>query len=152
MSAEKDILICVKTYPEYSTKYTETVCTAGIPKETKQLIRLYPITYRYLEGDRKFGKYQWITAEIQKNPADRRPESYKVNLNSIQLGDRIDSSNNWNQRKHWVLSTLVHKFANVFLCYAASRYGSAHGVFIFDIRRSRSFRVNFHSKGSAISS
>jgi hypothetical protein len=104
MSAEKDILICVKTYPEYSTKYTETVCTAGILKETKQLIRLYPITYRYLEGDRKFGKYQWITAEIQKNPADRRPESYKVNLNSIQLGDRIDSSNNWNQRKHWVLS------------------------------------------------
>jgi len=51
-----------------------------------------------------------------------------------------------------LLSTLVHKFANVFLCYAASRYGSAHGVFIFDIRRSRSFRVNFHSKGSAISS
>jgi Helicase HerA, central domain len=50
------------------------------------------------------------------------------------------------------LSTLVHKFTNVFLCYAASRYGSSHRVFIFDIRRSRSFRVNFHSKGSAISS
>ncbi|MGD0919005.1 MAG: hypothetical protein ABSB22_21380 [Thermodesulfobacteriota bacterium] len=54
MDEEKDILICVKTYPEYSTKYIETVCTTGILKETKQLIRLYPITYRYLEGDRKF--------------------------------------------------------------------------------------------------
>jgi hypothetical protein len=31
---------------------------------------------------------------------------------------------------HKMLSNLVHKFANVFLCYAASRYGSAHG-FLF---------------------
>jgi len=39
----KDILILVKTYPEISTKYTETVCTGGILAETKELIRLYPV-------------------------------------------------------------------------------------------------------------
>ena len=50
------------------------------------------------------------------------------------------------------LSTLVHKYTNVFLCYAASWYSSSHGLSIFDIRWLRSFRVNFHSKGSAISS
>ena len=50
----KDILILVKTYPEISRKYTETVCTAGILSETKELIRLYPVRYRYLEGDNQF--------------------------------------------------------------------------------------------------
>jgi hypothetical protein len=93
MNKGKDILICVKTYPEYSVKYTETVCIAGIVKESKRLIRLYPITYRYLEGDLKFEKYQWINAIIEKNPKDSRPESYKVRLDSIRLGQSVDTSN-----------------------------------------------------------
>jgi len=38
MWAEKEFLICVKTYPEYSTKYLETVCTAAVPKDTGQFI------------------------------------------------------------------------------------------------------------------
>jgi hypothetical protein len=103
MSKEKDVLICVKTYPEYSAKYTETVCTAGILKDTKQLIRLYPITYRYLEGDMKFEKYQWISAIIEKSPKDNRPESYKVQLDSIHLGQSVGTSDNWKERKYWVL-------------------------------------------------
>jgi hypothetical protein len=36
----KDILIFVKTYPEISKKYTETVCTGGILAYTMQLVRL----------------------------------------------------------------------------------------------------------------
>jgi hypothetical protein len=39
---KSDILIVVKTYPEISNKYTETVCTAGIIADTKRLVRLYP--------------------------------------------------------------------------------------------------------------
>jgi hypothetical protein len=104
MNKGKDILICVKTYPEYSVKYTETVCIAGILKESRALIRLYPITYRYLEGDLKFEKYQWINAIIEKNPKDSRPESYKVRLDSIRLGESVDTSGNWEERKHWVLA------------------------------------------------
>lgn len=50
------------------------------------------------------------------------------------------------------LSTLVHKYTNVFLIYAASRYESTGLLFILHIRRLRSLRVNFHSKGFAISS
>jgi hypothetical protein len=33
---EKDILIIVKAYPEYSTKYIETVCTCGVMRDTGQ--------------------------------------------------------------------------------------------------------------------
>jgi hypothetical protein len=104
MNKGKDILICVKTYPEYSVKYTETVCIAGILKDSRRLIRLYPITYRYLEGDMKFEKYQWINAIIEKNPKDSRPESYKVHLDSIHLGESVDTSGNWEERKYWVLA------------------------------------------------
>src|ERR1019366_7373148 len=65
---EHRILIWGKTYPELSKKYIETVCTAGVLESGKP-VRLYPITYRYL-NDEQFKLYQWITAGIQKNPND----------------------------------------------------------------------------------
>ncbi len=100
---KKEILICVKTYPQYSSKYTETVCTAGILAESKRLVRLYPVPYRYLEGDQRFDKYQWITAEIRKSSEDR-PETYIVKDNSIALGEKMPSTAGWRERKKWVLS------------------------------------------------
>jgi len=86
---QKDILIVVKTYPEISAKYTETVCTAGILADTKTLVRLYPIRFRYLEGTQQFRKYQWIKADIDKATADHRPVSYNIDPNSIVPGDII---------------------------------------------------------------
>jgi hypothetical protein len=54
------ILIWAKTYPELSSKYLETVCTAGMLPSGKPL-RLYPIPYRYLAGGKEqFSLYQWI--------------------------------------------------------------------------------------------
>jgi hypothetical protein len=101
---EKEILIIVKTYPEYSKKYTETVCTAGILADSKQLIRLYPLRFRYLNGDSQFSKYQWITAKIQKNTIDSRKESYSILENSIKMGKKIGTSDEWLEREKWVLS------------------------------------------------
>ena len=100
----KDVLILVKTYPEYSAKYTETVCTAGILAENKQLIRLYPIRYRYLEGSNQFSKYQWINVKLSKSASDSRPESYKIYEKSIKIGETIEPGKDWNERKKWVLN------------------------------------------------
>ncbi len=47
---ERKILIWGKTYPELSKKYIETVCTAGVLESGKP-VRLYPITYRYLNDE-----------------------------------------------------------------------------------------------------
>jgi hypothetical protein len=80
------------------------VCTGGILADTKKLIRLYPIAYRYLEGDQKFGKYQWITAQIAKNEKDIRPESFKIKNDSIRLGKKLSSQDKWMERKKWILS------------------------------------------------
>lgn len=101
---EKDILIIVKTYPEISSKYTETVCTAGVLKDTKQFIRLYPVRYRYLEGETQFKKYQWISAKISKSLSDTRIESYNIKEDTIRLKEEIKPSQDWAEREKWVLA------------------------------------------------
>ena len=95
---KSEILIVVKTYPEISSKYTETVCTAGINADTKRLVRLYPIRFRYLEGSQQFKKYQWIRANISKAVLDPRPESYTINPDSIELGNVVPTSKSWEER------------------------------------------------------
>jgi hypothetical protein len=102
--AEKDILITVKTYPEYSQKYTETMCTGGILAESKKLIRLYPLRYRYLEGKYQFSKYQWIRARIREATSDNRPESYNISQDSITLGEIVGTQDGWQERERYVLS------------------------------------------------
>ena len=102
---EKDILITIKTYPEYSAKYTETVCTCGILADTGQLIRIYPIRFRYLEGENKFSKYQWIKAKIKKARNDARPESFNINDESVILGSIIKADKDgWAEREKWVIN------------------------------------------------
>ena len=101
---QRDILIVVKTYPEISAKYTETVCTAGILADTKTLVRLYPFRFRYLEGTQQFRKYHWIKADIDKATADPRPESYSIDPNSIVPGDIIPVGKSWEERCAWLLN------------------------------------------------
>jgi hypothetical protein len=99
-----DILIVVKTYPEISHKYTETVCTAGVLADSKTFVRLYPIRFRYLEGTLQFKKYQWIRAKITKSNSDPRPESYNIAPDSIELGDMIKAGKTWETRCAWLLN------------------------------------------------
>ena len=95
---EKQVLIWGKTYPELSFRHTETVCTGGVLEDGNP-VRLYPIPYRYLEDDKKFGNYQWITARIAKDPRDTRPESYHVEDNSIICGEKVPTtSDEWGKR------------------------------------------------------
>lgn len=94
----------MKTYPEISRKYTETVCTAGIVADSKTFVRLYPIRFRYLEGKMQFKKYQWIRADITKATSDQRPESYNIAPDSIELGDIIKAGKTWEERCAWLLN------------------------------------------------
>jgi hypothetical protein len=99
--SEENILIWGKTYPELSKKYIETVCTAGVLESGKP-VRLYPITYRYL-NDEQFKLYQWISAGIQKNPHDSRPESYKIDCDSIKVGESVPATQDeWGKRAEFM--------------------------------------------------
>lgn len=98
---ESQILILVKASPQPSRQYGDTVCvagadlTSGIPK----WIRLYPVPFRYLDGEQQFKKYDVIRTRTRDAGADKRPESRKIDAESIA---RISSLNGWKKRAPWV--------------------------------------------------
>ncbi len=98
----KRVLITVKTYPVPAAKTIEASCTAGIT-EDRQWIRLFPIPYRLLRDDQQFAKYEWVEAQVTKARADTRPESFRIDCDTIQvLSDPISTADNWRERKEWL--------------------------------------------------
>lgn len=101
MWTKKRLLIWGTTYPEFSKTYYETVCTGALDGETGRLLRIYPVTLRYL--NEPFKSYQWIEAEVARNAGDFRPESFKIRQDSIQLGDRLLPADGWEERRRLLL-------------------------------------------------
>jgi len=95
------ILILAKTYPSPSAKHTETSCVAGI-NEAGELRRLYPVPFRLISGDQQFKKWQWIRVRIEKSPADHRPESHRIFVDTIQIEDIISTEKQWALRRPWM--------------------------------------------------
>jgi hypothetical protein len=99
------VLITVKTYPTLSSKYEESVCTAGFT-ENGNFIRIYPIPFRKLPYENQYKKYDFIEIDLKKNESDFRPESYeptKLNVKIKPLG-HLDTARNWLKRKEIVLT------------------------------------------------
>ncbi|MFA5239207.1 MAG: hypothetical protein WC476_05800 [Phycisphaerae bacterium] len=109
----KKVLITVKTYPNPSTKYGETVCCAGIDLRTNEWIRLYPITYRDLDNSKKFKKYTIIEVKCEKAKNDKRLESYRVDVESIKIVKWLDSKKKWESRKEFVIPTISPSFCHI---------------------------------------
>lgn len=111
---EARIIIWGKTYPELSSKYLETVCTGGVFEDGSPA-RLYPIPLRYLDGNEKFKKYQWVTLRIKQNTEDRRPESYKVDRHApIILGEEVPpTSDEWGKRSEILFRDKSWQFDSV---------------------------------------
>jgi hypothetical protein len=81
---KKRILVVVKTYPNPSRNYGETVCCAGVDLDTRRWVRMYPITFRQLAGG-QFKKYQHIECMATAPRSDNRPESLRIDQDSIVL-------------------------------------------------------------------
>ncbi|MDF1814415.1 MAG: hypothetical protein P1V20_19575 [Verrucomicrobiales bacterium] len=63
------------------------------------------------DNDSKYKKYQWIEAELENAPTDKRPETYRVkNRDEIKLiGDPIPTGGDWSQRrKHFIDKVPIH--------------------------------------------
>jgi hypothetical protein len=95
------LLIWGTTYPEFSKTYYETVCTGAVDGETGKLVRLYPITLRHKKDP--FHHYDWVDVEVQRNPRDPRPESFRVQQEHIKTVDHLDTDDGWVARSEWVL-------------------------------------------------
>jgi hypothetical protein len=100
-AGKTSVLILVKAAPRPSRKYGDTICVAGLQGglENPHWIRLYPVPFRYLDGDRRFRKYQMINVITRDAGADKRPESRKINAESIELRSQLKP---WSARAEWV--------------------------------------------------
>lgn len=107
------VLITVTTYPLPSRSYDELVCTAGV-LENGEWIRIYPVPMKFLSGLRKDGKvesfkYNWIELDLEKRTDDFRPESHSpinYDFKDVQLHGKIDTKNNWAERKLFCLNKI----------------------------------------------
>ncbi len=99
------ILITVKTYPNPSWSFKETVCVAGITEEGRW-IRVYPVKFRDLPYEKRFKKYDIVQVSIRKDIHDIRPESYRPDPDSLQIIGNLSSRGGWADRKSWVLPTV----------------------------------------------
>lgn len=90
--ASDRVLVLVKASPQPSRQYGDTVCIAGVDMnaEKPQWIRLYPVPFRYVEGDRQFRKYDVVSVRTRDAGADRRPESRKIDAATIEIVQHLD--------------------------------------------------------------
>lgn len=110
----KRVLITVKSYPTPSRKYGEIVCVAGVNLDSRRWVRLYPIPYRDLDRSQKFKKYNIIRVKARKATDDKRPESYKVDADSIEILDYLDTKKDkWARRKEIVLPTADNSMCEI---------------------------------------
>ena len=125
----KTVLVTVRTYPTPATKGVEVSCTAGITEDGRW-IRLFPIPYRYLPTAQRFRKYQWIKAAVRRS-SDSRPESYEIDVNSIQLlSEPLPERNAWEERKRHVLRLLAPSLCALKRAWQADKQGAATlGIF-----------------------
>ena len=94
---EERILIVVRTYPTPSQKDIEVSCTAGVTSSGK-FIRIFPVPFRYMEGSKRFRKYEEIKASIWRSD-DSRPESFKIDPDSINVIEpSLGTENFWSPR------------------------------------------------------
>lgn len=100
------VLIVVKTYPVPSRQHIEVSCTAGITDDGR-LVRLFPIPFRLLADEQKFSKFTWVCGSIRK-AKDHRPESYNLDVDSLVLDGKIDTTAKWEKRRS-IVAPLVSR-------------------------------------------
>ena len=97
-----EVMVTVKTYPNPSETYGETVCVAGIRLDRghPEWIRLYPVKFRNEDFDKQFKKYEILRANgTYQQPNDNRPESFRPRQDELQHVEWLDTSDNWQRRR-----------------------------------------------------
>lgn len=115
------VVIFGKTYPELSTRHTETVCTGALRADTGAPVRLYPVPLRYLDTGANYQLYDEIVVPVKKSSSDPRPESFKVDAPRIERVGHLDTTRHWELRRELVFRDPSWHFANMASLKAANR-------------------------------
>ena len=124
------VLIAVKTYPLPSAKYDELVCTAGF-RDDGSWIRIYPVPLRKLPYEMQYKKYDWIEVDIEKNPSDFRPESYRpkrIDMDLKMVG-HIEPDHNWEKRKKYALKNTYYNLTELIAEARNTQIGTSLATF-----------------------
>lgn len=81
---QSEVVVIVKAAPQIGTKSGETVCCAGIDL-SGSWIRLFPVSFRQLNADRKFKRWDRIQFSWRKPKDDKRYESRRVEHETIEI-------------------------------------------------------------------
>jgi hypothetical protein len=146
---EMEVLVTVKAYPSVSTKYGEAICVAGIRLDTSQpeWVRLFPIRFRDMPTKKRFRKYQVITLRACKHSTDRRAETWRPDLDSVQCGEFVPAGGAWLARRRYVERLLGPTMCEL----NRGRKGGAAGPSLGLVHpsRLRGIRVTLESEWSA---
>ncbi len=100
---KKRVLIVVRTYPSPAKSTIEASCTAAI-SDDGEWVRMFPVPARLMQHDKRFAKWQWIDVNLLKASSDSRPESYKINPDSIVIGETVGTQDGWRARRDLIAS------------------------------------------------
>lgn len=109
---KETLLILTKTYPAPSQKSRETSCIAAVNNKG-EMRRLFPIPFRLLNDANQFARWEWVNVGVLKATKDQRPESYKVDVDTIVRGPKIGTSQGWADRMHWIGQHIVPDFESL---------------------------------------
>jgi hypothetical protein len=90
-----EAIILVKASPQFGKQHGETVCCAGLSVQGEWL-RLYPVTFRTLDQASQFSRWDRIRFRCRRPQNDPRPESRRVDHQSIEIIGQLRQSERQN--------------------------------------------------------
>lgn len=100
-----ECMILIKAQPHRSSRYFETVCCAGVGRD-RRWRRQYPVPFRILKDDQKFGRWQWIEYKFVRPKEDSRKESQKVLSPTLVAKEKMKAGERANFLAPLVFGTL----------------------------------------------
>jgi hypothetical protein len=110
-------------------------------------VRLFPVRFRDLPLWKRFSKYQIIRLRAQKHSSDTRRETWRPDLDSIELGEIVPAGGAWEARRR-----LVEPLIGPTMCQLSrGRRGGADAPSLGLVRPARlwSVRVTAENEWSA---
>jgi len=125
MSQDKErVLVTVKTYPQLSSTYGETVCTAGV-RPDGSWVRIYPVPFRRLGEPEQYRKFDWLDVRLRRNTRDPRPETYRpVDTSEFEPAGHVGTKQAWAARRKLLIEDSP-VFTNLTELIAAAKTNTA---------------------------